>query len=77
MGGVAQGSELCGGQEFEAHGTAAAENRHRHINVRVHVEFHDIKYAAGAGVSATGHGQHGQYSALGVGGKIRTDDRFE
>lgn len=77
MGGVAQGSELRGGQEFEAHGTAATENGHRHVNVRVYVEFHDVEYATGAGVSAAGHGQHGQHSALGVGGEIRTDDRFE
>lgn len=77
MGGVAQGSELRGGQESEAHGAAATENRHWHINVRVHVEFHDIKYATGTGVSATGHSQHGERSAFGVSGEIRANDRFE
>lgn len=77
MGGVTSGSKLRGGQESQAHGAAATEIRHGHVDVRVHVEFHDVEHAAGAGMSATGHGEHDERSAFGSGGDVRADDRFE
>lgn len=77
MGGITQRSELRRGEKSQTHGAAATENRHWRVNVRVHVEFHDVEYAIGAGVSATGHGQHDQHSTHGSGGDVCANDRFE
>lgn len=77
MGGITQRGELRRGEESPTHGTAATENRHWHINVRVYVEFHDVEHATGAGVFATGHGQPDQYATPGSGGDVCANDRFK
>lgn len=77
MGGITQRGELRRGEESPTHGTAATEDRHRHINVRVDVEFHDVKHATGARMPATGHGQPDQYATPGSGGDVCANDRFK
>lgn len=77
MVGATQRSELRRGEESQADGAAATEERYRDFDVRVNVELNDVKYAACAGVFTTGHVQHGKRSALRGSGNVRTDYRFK